>query len=103
MKGLRKYLKKYGPHFTEKLASKVVYKRWSMKDIINTSNRKVYYNVTDSTDGDMFFLVNYFGTRFNKIDAVNLMLTLVGDYYSTGIAFMYWCSINEDFDLTAYI
>ena len=103
MKGLDRYIRKHGKHFTEKLAYKVAGRRWSGRQIEKAAQRKVYYNVTDSTDGDMFFLVNYFGTRFNKIDAINLMLTLVGDYYSTGLAFMYWCSTNEDFDLTAYI
>ena len=57
MKGLKEYLKKHGNHFTEQLAyDAALNRRWNKKQIENSIRNRVWYNVTDSSIGDIIYL-----------------------------------------------
>ena len=60
MKGLEQYIEKYGNHFTEELASDITLKKWDSSKIQKSAQKKVYYNVTGSTSGDMMYLMDMF-------------------------------------------
>lgn len=85
LKGLFKYLLKHGGHFTEELAIDAIHCRWNPFDVMNTTQRLVYYNVTGATVGDIVYLMNKAAVdchRFHpsKIDCAKKALFIVGDY-----------------------
>ena len=111
MKGLEEYIEKHGNHFTEKLASDVSRKRWNSLKIQESAQKKVYYNVTGSTSGDMMYLMDMFhhflSEQYTRERCVKLMLSWVGDYRKTGSPFRIWLTMKvvnkEEFDFTPYI
>lgn len=82
MRGLRNYVKKHGKHFTEELAYMAAGSRWSAKEVEDAAQRKVYYNVTASTLGDMTYLVNvvHIDKGWPKDKCINFCLAVIGDY-----------------------
>lgn len=85
IKGLRKYVKKHGKHFTEELAYSAIPCLWDLEDVQLATQRKVYYNVTSATLGDMMYLMNYeyLSTErkhLSKNDAVDRTLAIVQDF-----------------------
>ena len=107
MKGLRKYIKAHGRHFTEELAMAVTCHKWSPGQIEKATQRKVWYNVTGSTLGDLVYLVNeiYKDWKFKTLSKCLVYpLYIVGDYrLYGGVVFDDWLEDNKDFDLTPYI
>lgn len=111
MKGLEEYIKKHGEHFTEKLALDVSEKKWNPSKIEKDAQKRVYYNVTGSTSGDMVYLMDMFhhhlSDQYTKGKCINLMLSWVGDYQKTGSPFCIWLAValvnKEEFDFTPYI
>lgn len=111
MKGLKEYIRKHGKHFTEKLAYKVVGKRWSGKQIERAAQKKVYYNVTGSTLGDMIYLTNEVSSKWDipaLYTCTKFTLYIIGDYeYHGGKVFTSWLEELEEmgisFDFTPYI
>ena len=113
MKGIVDYLKKHGYHFTEELARNAVPHRWDIDTILKEAQRRVYYNVSGSTSGDIYYLVNWIPSHYDHPKSNNLkkgvtgVLSVVGNYYSNGFAFCLWLSEleenDEEFDLTPYI
>ena len=111
MKGLKEYIRKHGKHFTEKLAYKVAGKRWSGRQIEKAAQKRVYYNVTGSTLGDMIYLTNEASNRWDMpilYTCTKFTLYIIGDYrYHGGIVFDDWLEglkeINPGFDFTPYI
>ena len=109
MKGLRKYIKKHGKHFTEQLAMSVTKGKWSPSQVMEKAQSMVYYNVTGSTVGDIVFLTNYAkdtGKPFYKTkhNCVKFALCIVGKYtLHDGVMFNKWVGDTRDFDLTPYI
>ena len=109
MKGLRKYIKRHGKHFTEELAMTVTKGRWNSSEIMKKAEDIVYYNVTGSTVGDIVFLANYAkdtGKSFyrTKHDCVKFALCTVGEYaFRDGCIFNKWVGDTKHFDFTPYI
>lgn len=112
IKNIKKYIAKYGKHFTEKLAKDVVAVKWSLPEIKKSTRKKVYYNVTDATDGDLLFLVNLaresncltFNTK-NK--CVSYALNIIGNVDNTEMPFNEWLvslkGTQKSFDFKDYI
>ena len=91
MIGLKEYIKKYGKHFTEELVHDVVPKiRWNKKQIEEALHKKVWYNVTESTIGDILYLVNTFYDKEDcdgyprKNKCISHTLLYIGDYNNYG-------------------
>ena len=109
MKGLEEYIRKHGRHFTEQLAYDTAGNKWSAKVVETTAQRKVYYNVTGSTIGDMVYLVNEIYAdgilRKNTLNnCVNSMLCIIGSFdEGRDAAFSDWIDSIVDFDFTPYI
>ena len=109
MKGLKKYLKKHGKHFTEGLAMSVTKGRWNPSEVMEKAQSMIYYNVTSSTVGDIVFLTNYAkdtGKPFfkTKHSCVKFALKIVGEYaLHDGMMFNKWIGDTKDFDFTPYI
>ena len=111
MKGLEEYINKYGNHFTEQLALAVTDGRWEGIKVEKAAQKKVYYNVTGSTLGDMVYLTNevWQNCNFKTIHGViNYVLYIIGDYkYHDGVLFDEWLQemkkVNADIDLRPYI
>ena len=109
MKGLRKYIKKHGKHFTEKLAMAVTNGWWDSSQIMEKAQSMVYYNVTGSTVGDIVFLANFVkdtGKPFYKTkhNCVRFALCIVEEYaLHDGVMFTKWVGDTKDFDFTPYI
>ena len=107
MKGLREYIRKHGRHFTEELAYKAAGRKYSASQVERAAQRKVYYNVTGSTLGDMVYLTNctYNGWGFTTISGnISYTLYFVGNYkHHGGVLFNEWLHGLEDFDFTPYI
>jgi hypothetical protein len=111
MNGLDRYIRKHGKHFTEKLAYKVAGRRWSGRQIEKAAQRKVYYNVTGSTLGDMIYLTNEASNRWNipiLYTCAKFTLYRIGNHqYYGGVVFDDWLedleNINPTFDFTPYI
>ena len=114
MKGLDKYIEKHGRHFTVELAERL-YGNWSADRVYNYLQKKIYYNVSGSTLGDMTYIFNafmndckYHGER--GISTINYCRDMVIMYVSSVfnsdcIAFRCWLidMDGKDFDLTPYI
>ena len=111
MKGLEQYIEKYGNHFTEELASDITLKKWDSSKIQKSAQKKVYYNVTGSTSGDMMYLMDmfcyYLSDQYTHGSCMNLMLSWVEDYKKTAKPFHIWLTKKilgeEEFDFTPYI
>ena len=112
MKGLQQYIEKHGKHFTVELAEAAIKPKWSSEDIEKAANKKVYYNVTESTMGDIIFLVNliYYcdWMPFTKNDCIDFALSYVGDFkWFSGALFSGWTDLISkcgfDFDFSKYI
>jgi hypothetical protein len=108
MKGLKEYIRKYGRHFTKELAYDAVRWKWPLKDIEDTAQSKVYYNVTGSTLGDIVYLVHivhdaYPEEYYRKDYCVDYALAVIRDVRYTGSAFSNWILTIRDFDFTPYI
>lgn len=109
MKGLKRYIKKHGRHFTEELALSVTNGRWRSSEVMEKAQSMVYYNVTGSTVGDMVFLANYAkdtGKPFYRTihNCVRFALCIVGEYaLRNGAMFSKWVGDTKEFDLTPYI
>ena len=111
MKGLKEYIAKHGKHFTEELASDVTRRKWDSSKIQKAAQKRVYYNVTGSTPGDMMYLMDMFhcypSGQHTHGKCINLMLSWVRDYHKTGSPFCIWLTMmtvnKEEFDLTPYI
>ena len=103
MKGLKEYVEKHGRHFTEELAYTVSGCRWTYKEINNSLQKKVYYNVSGCTPGDIVYCVN--GLDFdNRRDIVSFLIRCV--LYDVGVSdtlFNLWVMDNNSFDFTPYI
>lgn len=113
MRGLEEYIRKHGKHFTDKLAIKVTNRRWDPCKVAKAAQDKVYYNVTQSTVGDMVYLLDMVHERLYPLGqytnnrGINGMLAWVGDYKKTESAFNIWLTTvivqKQDFDFTPYI
>ena len=118
MKGLKEYLKKHGKHFSEQLAYDVALnKRWNKKQIENSIRNRVWYNVTDSSIGDIIYLVNecYDDENFmgykKKSKCIAYTLLYIGDFKNYGgRLFDEWLDetsqyefFRDNFDFTPYI
>jgi hypothetical protein len=118
MKGLKEYIKKHGKHFTEKLAyDAALSKRWNKKQIEDALQKRVWYNVTDSTIGDIIYLVNecYDSDNFmgykKKSKCITYTLSCIGNYKNHGgRIFDEWLeqacqysTFRNNFDFTPYI
>ena len=107
MKGLKEYTEKHGNHFTEQLALAVTDGRWDGVRVEKAAQRKVYYNVTGSTLGDMVWLTNEVSDNWNYKTihhAINSVLFIIGNYkYHDGVLFQEWLEDLNDFDFTPYI
>lgn len=118
MKGLEEYIKVHGNHFTEELAAKAcsdlnIYK-WTNEQIKNSINKKVYFNVTGATIGDVIYMINLAGAGYlseevhSKSECVNYVLSIIGDLSKyDGMIFASWVSGMDfkeiNFDFTQYI
>lgn len=113
MLGLEEYIQKHGRHFTEELAYKAAGgKRWTAKQVETAAQRRVWYNVTGSTLGDMTYETNslYFILNGKRKDyCIRVTLAKVGCYcyFKDGGLFMQWVETmkkkGQDFDFTPYI
>ncbi len=108
MKGLRKYLAKHGRHLTISLAKKATSNRWSAHEVESSSERIVYYNVTDSTLGDIIFLTNYYydsqlPVKTSRIACVRKTLRAVEDINAKELAFDLFLTLDENLDLRKYL
>ena len=108
MKGLREYVKKHGMHFTEKLALDAIPLRWDAEKVKQATQKKVYYNVTGASSGDMLYLVGIADEK--SLDkCIDFMISVIGDYgFSDGLVFSIWCYLRklnkiDDLNLTEYI
>ena len=106
MKGLKKFIDKYGKHFTEELVWDVILLKWNPKDIEESAQKRVYYNVTEATLGDMVYLVHYYADN-RKVKGIKCMLDFIGNVRNNGRAFTEWVYISalmgKKYDLTPYI
>ena len=107
MKGLKEYIRIHGRHFTEELARAVTCQRWSSKQIEKAAQKKVWYNVTGSTLGDLVYLVNeiYKDWQYRALSkCLDYPLYVVGEYrFHGGVVFNDWLEDNPEFDFTPYI
>ena len=103
MRGLEEYVCKHGKHFTEDLAHAVSGYRWSYKEIEESLQKRVYYNVSGCTSGDIVYCVNGLDLE-NRKEIVSFLLRCV--MYDVGASdklFDLWVMCNQDFDFTPYI
>lgn len=113
MKGLEEYIAKHGNHFTEELAHKATKKKWDVRQIERAAQKRVYYNVTGTTSGDMIYLMDLMHTKQSFEGKTNYgreikdMLLWVGDYRKKGSPFCIWLTMmiikEKSFDFTPYI
>ena len=105
MKGLKEYLRKHGKHFTVELACSAVKLRWKPEQVMKAIKDEVWYNVSESTFGDIVFLVNLAGFYQNcfsfstKHECIKYALGIVGNMDCNGMAFDNWLSAHRDDDL----
>lgn len=113
MKGVVEYLDKYGYHFTRKLVEDIMHLKWSVDDIVDSSQKRVYYNVIGATDGDMAYLTQWlydtdgWPDTDNKRGCISRMLWFIGNYDVGNYFFCSWlyraARNNKEFDFTPYI
>lgn len=107
MDGIEKYIAKYGRHLTNKLAD-TTNTKWCTDEIEKASAPLVYYNVSQSTIGDIAFLANLFYRKQKachpyKQMCIKYALSIIENINAEGIAFELWLSENKGFDLEKYI
>lgn len=110
LKGLNEYTGKYGRHFTVQLAESAVPCRWKADRIGEVLQRKVYYNVTGSTEGDIVYLTNMaYRSGVGSLDkCLDFTIEVIGNYaFSEGYTFCCWVYMmsfqGNDIDFTKYI
>lgn len=113
MKGLDRYIKKYGKHFTLELALRAIPQRWSVDQIEKSLNKRVWYNVTESTLGDIVYLVNLAGSCYDiqifksKDSCIKYALSYVGDVNCNGVMFQSWVKLlsvrKKHFDFDEFV
>ena len=114
MKGVNRYLKKHGYHFTTELVKDAVPLKWSPDNIMDTAQKRVYYNVTGATEGDMVYITHWlYGKEgwpeaHDKGSCVKWMLWFIGNYdvrstYFFSLWLSYLAKEDKDFDFTPYI
>lgn len=106
MKGLKEYIEKHGEHFTVELAYDATHKYYSVDEIEKELDKKVYYNVSGHTIGDIVYIFNGWcdeGTKRER--AWNVRFILQDPYYfDVPTVFSRWVkAYAEDFDFTSYI
>lgn len=106
MNGLEEYIKRHGRHLTERLALDSTEVRWSAAKVRKAVERRVYYNVTKSTVGDMVYLANEYHARcprHHKVQCIKYVLRIVGDVAMEGYAFDDWLARDGSVDLGEYM
>jgi hypothetical protein len=110
MKGLHQYIDKHGNHFTVKLALKAAGNKWDEDAIKKAFQKRVYYNVTGATLGDIVFLTNHYHSNIGEsfTNCIGYSLRNIGDYGNYGgKVFTDWLlkivCLGKDFDFTPYI
>lgn len=110
MKGLEEYIKAHGMHFTDRLATDLSDGRWTITRVRKTTQKKIYYNVTKSTFGDMLYIIDMVcsSQKTSVNEGVRYALDIVGDFYvGEGYAFGHFINSlildDKDFDFTPYI
>lgn len=114
MKGIEKYLRKHGYHFTKELVEDVIPLKWNVESIMDSAQKKVYYNVTGATSGDMTYIAHWlYGNNgwpqaHDKKSCVRWTLWFVEKYDNhIGYFFIVWLSdlakSKKKFDFTPYI
>lgn len=109
MRGLKRYIRRHGRHFTEELALHATGGSWNSSRVLKKASGMVYYNVTGSTVGDMVFLANLpkdSGLPFSRTlqGCIKFALSIIGDYsFHDGRVFDRWTLENKDFDFTPFI
>ena len=102
MKGLEEYIKKHGRHFTEELAHDVMGRYWTFEDIEASLQKKVYYNVSGCTSGDIVYYANGMGFE-NKRDLIQWLMVTLLDVGCAEQMFSVFLMVYQDFDFTPYI
>ena len=113
LKGLRRYIRKHGKHFTEELAYDAVFCKWDAQEVQESTQKMVYYNITGATMGDMLYLMNkacidQHRLKPSKMDCIKKTLKIVGDYKEgQGYAFKEFIEEltrrRKDFNFLPYI
>lgn len=110
MRGLNKYIRKYGRHINLKLADVLYNSKWNASDIEKTTQEYVYYNVTSTTLGDMVYITNmvHYHKGWNKRKCIKHTLSIVEDYpEGKEYAFTHLLTIlklsNQKVDFSKYI
>lgn len=109
MRGLKDYVKKHGKHFTEELAYIAAgRKKWSLKEIEEATQKKVYYNITDTSFADMTYIANsvHVDTGWGKNKCIKFTLAIVQDYkIGKDLALRNFVhrDVAHTFDLTPFI
>ena len=113
MKGVMEYIDKHGNHFTRQLVEDIMPLKWNVDDIMDSAQKRVYYNVTGSTDGDMAYITQWlydtdgWPKTDNKTGCINRMLWFIGNYEVGTYFFCSWlfktAKEKKDFDFTPYI
>lgn len=109
MRGLKEYVAKHGFHFTVALAYKAGGKKWTSEQVMSAAQKKVYYNVTCSTIGDITYSANVLSDTIPKNRCIALALAKVECFsdFGYGGIFSQWFEsmqrMGKDFDFTPYI
>lgn len=107
---MEEYIKKHGKHFTEQLAyDAALSRRWNRRQIEDAIQKRVWYNVTGSTIGDIIYLVNESCGKKQK--CITYTLLYIGDFSNYGgKLFDGWLEevsqhafFKDNFDFTPYI
>lgn len=84
IRGKWKYIRKYGRHLTEQLVESLLPCVWNVPTVLESLQKKVYYNVTSSTTGDVLYMMNYArylcNDHLSKNDATDKTISVIGDY-----------------------
>lgn len=111
MKGLQKYLRKHGSHFTIKLAEDVNGRNFTFSIVDRYLSTMVWYNVSNSTIGDIIYLSGAAYSSMIKCpsrrECVKYALSVVGDVNGEDLAFASWLGAllikDIEFDFREYV
>ena len=110
MIGYEEYIKKHGKHFTVELAYAIAGNRWSIEEIEDSLQKKVYFNVAGFTRGDIVFLFNTLPKISNSSYHTKAQCTKAVIMYMEGIElldflFPAWTEVARicNYDFTPYI
>jgi hypothetical protein len=112
MKGLQKYIKKYGNHFTTALAEEVCKSfeysfrnpMWYGDKLERELQKRVYYNVTGTTLGDAVYLFNRSRSQgCSRSMCIKKVLSYMETYHNRQNLFSVWIASEEDVNLKPYI